>query len=239
MVLGGSTAYGQTSFDGNGYRGYLRDMLVANNKTVNYVGSERNGSMIDNDMEAQGGAPIDLILGRARSSVPKYKPNVILVNAGMNDCLQLIDIPKAGNRLEALLNFLWTAAPNATLVAANLQVAGPDETEQCVQNLNGQFGVLVKKLRAAGKPIVFSDMHSVLGPTKEELVDGCHPNANGYNKMAHIWYYSLQEADLRGWIQQAPDIGLPDNGNAPRPTASSFTSNATTGATPVPTASAG
>ena len=42
----------------------------------------------------------------------------------------------------------------------------------------------------AGKHVHLVDMHSAL--TTADLIDGIHPNASGYDKMAAVWYNALR-----------------------------------------------
>jgi hypothetical protein len=71
MPLGASITYGLKSSDGNGYRKYLRDRIVAYGNDVNMVGSRRNGTMEDNDVEGWPGYIIDQVHDAAVTAVPK------------------------------------------------------------------------------------------------------------------------------------------------------------------------
>jgi hypothetical protein len=71
MPLGASITYGLKSSDGNGYRKALRDQIVAYGNDVNMVGSRRNGSMEDNDVEGWPGYVIDQVQAKANVAVSK------------------------------------------------------------------------------------------------------------------------------------------------------------------------
>lgn len=73
MPLGASITYGLTSNDGNGYREFLRELLVNYGNPVNMVGSRRNGTMEDNDVEGWPGDIIDEVHEKAKTAVPKVK----------------------------------------------------------------------------------------------------------------------------------------------------------------------
>lgn len=73
MPLGASITYGLTSNDGNGYRKFLDDQVVNNGNPVNMVGSRRNGTMEDNDVEGWPGDIIDQVHTKATAASPKVK----------------------------------------------------------------------------------------------------------------------------------------------------------------------
>ncbi|KAK1752312.1 family 3 putative carbohydrate esterase [Echria macrotheca] len=214
MPLGASITYGQASSDGNGYRGSLRDQLTSAGNVVNMVGSRQHGTMKDNDVEGWPGFRIDQVQAKARDSVPKFKPNVFLINVGTNDALQNRNVSTAGERMEALIGDLYSMSPRATIVLSTLIVNKNPQVERSVQAINTQLVALVPKLRQAGRRIILVDMHADNGPLLEDLADETHPNDVGYRKMANIWYAGLNSVGNLGWLQAAePVAGLPDNGS--------------------------
>jgi len=71
----------------NGYRKPLRDYYRFREHVVNMVGCQKLGSMKDNDHEGHPGALTEEVLGFLKCSI-KFKPNVVLINAGTNDARQ-------------------------------------------------------------------------------------------------------------------------------------------------------
>ncbi|KAK4194132.1 family 3 putative carbohydrate esterase [Triangularia verruculosa] len=216
MPLGASITYGQASTDGNGYRSDLRNQLVAaGNTLVNFVGSRQAGTMRDNDVEGWPGARIDQVHAKATAavSVPKYKPNVILVNAGTNDALQDAGVSGAAARMEAMLVDCWRLSPRAVVVLSTLLLNRDPVVERRVLNINDQFRGLVKRLRDSGRAIVLVDMHSDQAPMDVDFADQTHPNDTGYRKMANVWFAGLVTAGQEGLIKSPePVAGLPDDG---------------------------
>ncbi|KAK0726468.1 SGNH hydrolase-type esterase domain-containing protein [Apiosordaria backusii] len=216
MPLGASITYGQASTDGNGYRQELRNQLVAaGNTLVNFVGSRKAGTMRDNDVEGWPGARIEEVHAKATAavSVPKYKPNVFLVNAGTNDALQDKNVNTAAVRMEAMLVDLWRLSPRAVVVLSTLLMNRDANVERRVLDINNQFRGLVKSLRDRGRRVVLVDMHSDQGPMDIDLADQTHPNDGGYRKMANLWLAGLVTAGDEGWIQAPEHVaGLPDDG---------------------------
>ncbi|KAI0402255.1 carbohydrate esterase family 3 protein [Xylaria palmicola] len=217
MPLGASITYGLTSSDGNGYRQYLRDKIVNYGNDVNMVGSRRNGTMEDNDVEGWPGYIIDQVHTKANAALPKYKPNLVLINAGTNDCSGDVDISNAGKRMSSLLDDVYKGSSRATIILSTLLVRSDASKQTCVENVNSQFKTVAAAQRANGRRIVLVDMQPPAGPTTDELVDGTHPTDGGYAKMATIWFKGIKEADDAGFLLTKEAIpgnpdGVPDRG---------------------------
>ncbi|KAJ0140678.1 hypothetical protein CTA2_1653 [Colletotrichum tanaceti] len=212
MPLGASITHGQASSDGNGYRAALRDLLVADGNAVDMVGSHPNGTMRDNENEGWPGFRIDEVLEKARVSVPATLPNLVLVNAGTNDCVQARDPDRAGARMLGMLDLVWAASGRATVALSTLLPHGNDTTEACVLGVNGQLRALVAEQQALSRKIVLADMHAGdgRGPLRSDLVDGVHPSDAGYVKMANVWFASIKDAASRGWLESPQPLPVPE-----------------------------
>ncbi|CAI4214477.1 unnamed protein product [Parascedosporium putredinis] len=183
MPLGASITYGSGSTHGNGYRDYLRNLLVADGYSVHMVGSVRAGIMENNDNEGWPGFRIDQVEPKGISSAYRFLPNLVVLNAGTNDCIQNRDVARAGNRTRRLLERLWLASPGSTILLSTLLVNDSKEgAEDRVLEFNEQMRYVAKQCEWEGKRIVLVDMHGGDGPGLEDLVDGTHPNDAGYEK---------------------------------------------------------
>ncbi|KAL6697067.1 carbohydrate esterase family 3 protein [Trichoderma pleuroticola] len=200
MPLGGSITYGVGSADKNGYRKYLQDMLIADGSNVLMLGSRSAGSMSNNDHEGWRGFRIDQIESKAKNSVPKLMPNLITINAGSNDCIQDFDIGRIGKRMGNMLDVVWAASPDSTVILSNLILSLDSDVESRIKLANNQFQGVALSKQSEGKRIVFVDMHSQWGPKENDISDGTHPNDQGYYKMAKIWYKGVIEAMAKGFI---------------------------------------
>ncbi|KAK3353281.1 SGNH hydrolase-type esterase domain-containing protein [Lasiosphaeria hispida] len=213
MPLGASITWGQASSEGNGYRAELRYQLTSAGNVVNMVGSRQHGNMADSDVEGWPGFRIDQVHQKAREVVPQWKPNVFLINVGTNDAVQSRNISTAGERMEQMINDLYSMSPRATVLLSTLLLNRNPATERNVQSINQQFTSLIPKLRMAGRRIILVDMRSDQGPVDGDLFDETHPNDSGYRKMANIWYTGLFQASDLGFLQGAEAVpGVPDNG---------------------------
>jgi lysophospholipase L1-like esterase len=221
MPLGASITYGTASSDGNGYRAALRTQIISSSSSstqnkVNMVGSRQSGTMTDNDVEGWPGLRIEQVQAKARASVPVWKPNVVLINAGTNDALQGWNVSSAGSRMEDLVRGVWSDSPRAVVVLSTLLVNSGVEAERNVGLINRQYRELVARLMdGEGRRVVLAEMHGEKGPLVEDLADGTHPTDEGYRKMAEVWFEALVAASEAEWlVAPEPVEGVPDDGAA-------------------------
>ncbi|ROW00934.1 hypothetical protein VSDG_02768 [Cytospora chrysosperma] len=220
MPLGASITWGLLSTDGNGYRNDLLELLQqGGNRDVTYVGSRNNGTMADNAVEGWPGDRIDQLLPKARASVPRYLPNVVLVNAGTNDCVQDFDLDATtrpsptepgltgdpaytvGTRMRALVDGLLGWSPNATVVLSTLINNVDAVTQTRIDDANEQFRAVAREMQSEGKRVVLAEMTAAAGgPDLSMMADVTHPNDAGYALMAKRWYAALVEASQKGFI---------------------------------------
>lgn len=212
MPLGGSITYGVGSSDENGYRKFLYDMLTSDGHIVEMVGSRKSGAMPNNQNEGWRGFTITQIERKARVSIPLLMPNLVTINAGSNDCLQNLEIGQIGNRINGLLEYIWSTCPGSIIILSTLLLNSDPLTEQRILQANEQFQDLAFQKSKGHKRIILVDMHGVDGPNADELVDGIHPNDEAYKKMARIWHKGFREAVSKGFLQ-APS---PSNGQNSR-----------------------
>ena len=193
MPLGGSVTYGVGSSHGNGYRQFLREMLLADGYRVLFVGSRRSGSMSNGENEGWRGYRLDQIDQRARGSVPTLLPNVFTINAGSNDCIQDFQIEGFGQRMDNMLEYLWQTTPTSAVILSTLLVNADKQVNSRVSRVNDQLRELARVKASKQRNIVLADMNCGQGPQLEDLVDGTHPNDEGYKKMASIWFDAIRQ----------------------------------------------
>lgn len=198
MPLGGSITYGVGSSDGNGYRESLTRILLSHGYRVRMVGSRKSGTMANNDNEGWRGYRLDQIQAKVEKCATVLSPEVFLINAGSNDCIQDLRLKDFGRRMDELLEYLWKTCPSSTIILSTLLVNADKDVNSRVSHVNEQIRDLVKLNIADGKKIVVADMQGTEGPRLIDLVDGTHPGDVGYGMMAVIWFNSIQEAKSRG-----------------------------------------
>ncbi|WP_416966799.1 FG-GAP-like repeat-containing protein [Streptomyces sp. 4F14] len=208
MPLGDSTTAGVGSFDGTAYRDETGDAL--NNpggfRYINFVGSQKRGTMPDPDHEGHPGWRIDEIASIADCKVPQYQPNVITLLAGVNDINQNYDLSSAPQRMKNLINQVLEDSPKAVVVVAKVMPTGKAGLQPRIDAFNAALPAVVSDLRANGKHVVLVDTSDI--NVAEGLQDDAHPDDGGYAKLGRDFYRGIVEAAGKGWLQ-APDPQKP------------------------------
>jgi lysophospholipase L1-like esterase len=190
MPLGDSITEG-TQVPG-GYRIGLWQRFVSGGFRVDLVGSQFNGpaSLGDHDHQGHPGWRIDQIDANIVTWLRNTTPRTVLLHIGTNDVLQNFNLAGAPTRLSTLVDRITATVPAAdVLVATIIPLSNPDQ-EAKVRAFNATIPGMVQSKVNAGKRVHLVDMHSAL--TTADLIDGIHPTANGYGKMAATWFTALR-----------------------------------------------
>ncbi len=181
--------------------------------TLDLVGSQNDGTMADPDNEGHYGYTISELASLATSNLNTYRPNLVLLDVGINDLASgtesASDVAAAPSRLGSLIDQVFNAEPDATVLVAQLIV---NQTSAAVENevvsFNNALPAIVQARANAGKHIYLVDMSAV---TTADLDGNTHPNDTGYQVMANAWYGAIQQVIANGWITD------PVAGSATRP----------------------
>ncbi|AWS43450.1 ricin-type beta-trefoil lectin domain protein [Streptosporangium sp. 'caverna'] len=207
MPLGDSITEG-TQVPG-GYRTGLWQRLASGRYTVDFVGSQFNGpgGLGDHDHEGHPGWRIDQIDGNITGWARTYNPRTVLLHIGTNDILQNYNVSGAPQRLSTLIDRITAAVPNADVFVATIIPLSNSGQESAARTFNATIPGIVQNKVNGGKRVHLVDMHGKLSTS--DLIDGIHPTAGGYDKMAAAWYAALQSV--------SGSIGQP-GGSSPTPT---------------------
>lgn len=189
MPLGDSITEG-TQVPG-GYRTGLWQRLATGGYRVDFVGTQFNGpsSLGDHDHEGHPGWRIDQIHANITGWLQATSPRTVLLHIGTNDVLQNYNLSGAPGRLSALLDRITAAAPSAEVFVATIIPLSNSGQETAARAYNAAIPGIVQSKAGAGKHVHLVDMHSAL--TTADLIDGIHPTATGYDKMAATWFTAL------------------------------------------------
>lgn len=202
MPVGGSVTHGVGSSTQNGYREPLLKLLQNQGTNIRMVGSRRTGNFENNHHEGWRGFRIDQIETKARRATERFLPHVVTLYAGSNDCLQDFKLIEAATRISHLTDTIWQLSPGCTIILSSLLINREPTVDQRIQALNTEIQALTCQKASEGRRIVFVNMHGDQGPILEDLVeDGTHPNDEGYQKMANIWFHGIREATSKGFVQ--------------------------------------
>ena len=202
MPLGDSITEG-TQVPG-GYRIGLWQRMAAGGYRVDLVGSQFNGpaALGDHDHQGHPGWRIDQIDANVGTWLRNTTPRTVLLHIGTNDILQNYNVAGAPGRLSALIDRITAAAPSADVLVATLIPLANAGQEAAARTFNAALPGIVSGKAAAGRRVHLVDMHAALSTA--DLIDGVHPTAGGYDKMAATWYAALRSI--------AGSIGTPATG---------------------------
>jgi lysophospholipase L1-like esterase len=144
----------------------------------------RSGNLTDTDNEGHNGWTIAQIAGQVTGWLAAYKPDVVLLHIGTNDVKTATGAVGAPQRLSALIDQLRGAAPNATVIVAQIVPSPDSATNARIVAYNDQIPAIVA---GKGTPKVrLANLYNPLSRTSD-MADGLHPNDSGYVKMAAAW----------------------------------------------------
>ncbi|KAK6852209.1 hypothetical protein PG995_012334 [Apiospora arundinis] len=194
------------------------------------VGSQKVGDFPDNDVEAYLGVRVSQIHNRSKKAVAQYKPNIFVINAGINNALMNYEMDTAGKDMGKFIRDLLSTSPRALVVLSTLTPSRIPHCEPLIVDINQQFWDLYTRLKAEGLPIVVADVHfGGKDPDALQLSDitddGTHPTGEGYARMARIYTKAIQQADSSNFLQVPVALpGVPDDGAASAPKAVRYNS---------------
>ncbi|CAI4217129.1 unnamed protein product [Parascedosporium putredinis] len=219
LPLGDALTHGTPS-NPDSYRAALRALLVADGNPVDYVGSSTSGTSpdlgSDNQVEASADVGVTTIADvqtAADAAVPSFKPNLVIINVGTNDCRRGADVSNSSAALLGLLKTTWTSI-FATAVLTTLPPATPAEgsdghdadLEACLLEINAQITELVAQQQAASRKVVLVDFRAEEGGvTPEDLTDAV---AVGRTTAAPR-EMRARDAASRGWLEPPEELPEP------------------------------
>lgn len=193
LPLGDSITFG-IGFDG-GYRVELFRKAISDGKTLTFTGSVANGPRMVEGMpfprnnEGHSGWKIAQLQPLIPSPALEEVPHIVLLMIGTNDVAQNDALQAAPERLGALLDLLAEHAPEAWVFVATILPLG--RSSSAVTTYNDAIPALVQERADAGKHVVLVDQFD--GFPTSELGDGVHPNQQGYERMAGVWYEAIRD----------------------------------------------
>ncbi|CAG8978236.1 hypothetical protein HYALB_00010727 [Hymenoscyphus albidus] len=216
LALGDSITFGFNENPGNSYRRFLQCSLSTAGIPVSYIGSLTNGDWTNNANEGYTGQEITQILTSASKILAqKPSPNVVLIHAGSNDIIHNTDLANAPKRLGAMIDSVVEKTDAAVLVAKIIGFgAGVTQYNAATDTYNSAIEGVVAERTKKGLRVKVVDMRAVV--TASDLVDGVHPKASGFKKMAKVWLDGLQGLAINNATGAFVDVGksaVPGSGN--------------------------
>ncbi|KAK4956725.1 hypothetical protein LTR10_006253 [Elasticomyces elasticus] len=215
LAMGASIVYGHSSTSEAGFRPRLAQLLETSNTTASMVGTQWSGNMLpstySNHHEAYEGATIDEYAAKiASSGAYDMNANVLMILLGTNDCWWLPNTDPeitavepderkaaglaATKRFVTFLAEIYSHAPNALVLIAELPKNSQEHADRCIQGFDAALLAVVEKAVEEGQSLVrFVRMYDVVS-YEEIQVDGTHPTDRGYDLMGERWFEAVRNA---------------------------------------------
>jgi lysophospholipase L1-like esterase len=174
-----------------GYRIDLFRLALEANKDITFVGRAMNGpdSVAGQTFPRGHEGYIGWRIGQIDDIVPSpaldADPDIVLLHIGTNDIFQ--SAAGAPERLATLVDQILAELPESLLVVA--AIIPLTNSSAAIMAYNSALRALVETRAGQGQHIVFVDQFS--GFPSSELDDGVHPNAQGYARMADVWFAAI------------------------------------------------
>ena len=122
------------------------------------------------------------------NTIKKYSPDIILLIIGTNDMNSNRSMQECESDLRELMDYLIKEMPSGCMIFLSTipELAGGffggGNTTEKIASYNNIVKNVAAEYKSAGKNVTFADIHGCLDGTND-LGDGVHPNARGYEKM--------------------------------------------------------
>lgn len=198
LPLGDSITRGDSSTGEipGGYRTRLYQRLTNAVGAVDFIGSltinPDPADLPDPDHEGHSGNRIDQISAQYitwESSKPI--PDVVLLHAGSNDMIQDYLSSAATNRLDALINLIINESSRTHIIVAKIIGATDAAVNTRILAFNPGVAGVVAAHQAAGHNVTLVNMYKAIN-LATDMSDGYHPNQQGYDKMADVWFDAIR-----------------------------------------------
>ncbi|MFI5730195.1 GDSL-type esterase/lipase family protein [Kribbella sp. NPDC051587] len=192
MPIGDSITANSTGNGAASYRPDLWQLLRADGRPIDFVGSQVNGpaNLMDPDNEGHGSWTIANIQANVVGWLNTYQPDVITLQIGTNDMYSDADAGAAPGKLSALIDTMTSTLPNVKVfVSAIPQLANATYYTR-VSAFNSTIPGIVAGKVANGKHVGYLDANSGLFQPYD-FVDMWHPNYGAASKAAVRWYAAL------------------------------------------------
>jgi len=192
LTLGYGSASEGAGSEG-GYRIRLAELLAEAGIDFDFVGSQSHGpdTLGDRDHEGHNGFAISQIAELTDEAIDAFEPDVILLMAGTNDQIEFVPPSQppegAAADLARLVEQIQARRPGVQLVVA--QVIPLTHNDEGVTAYNALLPAIVSE---AGANVRLVDMYAI--GTELLSSDGIHPTAEGYGRIAELWFPALRAA---------------------------------------------
>ena len=202
LPFGDSITNGVGSSDQGGYRAPLFELAVEAGRKITFIGSQSSGpnqvagEQFPKNHEGHSGWTIDsgyVSFGEGISTLipePAFDtiPHIVLLMIGTNDVSADHGTDTIADRLEVLLDSIAATAPDALIVVAIPTPIGWNPA--ALDTYSARIPQIVEERVAQGEHMLVADMSGL--PASGLGSDDLHPNDQGYDYMASVWYAAIE-----------------------------------------------
>lgn len=195
MAMGDSITSGQYPLESvpGAYRIQLKNNFLADELSIDFVGSQTNDntSLEDKEHEGHPGWRVDELTQLVDNGLLNdYQPDVVLLMAGTNDILQSDSSEQVIADLEELIGRLQTGLEGVPILLGSLVPLDPADRGTDKSNIVAEVNQQLPELAARLESVTYIDAGGLLG-LDNLVTDGIHPNAEGYAEIGNAWYSAL------------------------------------------------
>jgi hypothetical protein len=188
----------------NGYRGFLRDLLLAGGTKMTYVGSVQ----VTEGLAHEGHTHITLsgmnFCVQKTDWLETAKPDVILLHIGTTSAASARPVEEMATTLTTLLTSIYAKVPKTTAVIVAQIIPAKSDTipplaggdvkmNVFISGYDDKIPGIVDEFHASGHNVYLVDMRPAVQSDDEFTHYGVYVSAAVYERMAKIWYGKLVE----------------------------------------------
>lgn len=200
MPLGNSITAGIAgSSTPGGFRDDLASMLTNEGINFDFVGSLSDGSGFDADHEGHNGRTTAYVNANVEAWLASSNPEFVLLHIGTNDISTGAELTTISENISSSIDKIHNHNNSINIILSTL-IPRKDNKDSLTTELNKLFQDVFYNKKNAGYPIYFAGHNDVFKATpnwQTILMSGSdivHPNDNGYNLMAEVYFNALMNA---------------------------------------------
>ena len=192
MPLGDSITKGaHGSSDSTGYRRALYQLLLGAGYSVDFVGSQRDGTPkdFDRDHEGHGGYTANQVRDTVTAWLTANPADIILLHIGTNDITGGQNPSGVSAEVGQILDRI--DAVSSSIVVFLARIINRNDSHSAATT---QYNLLLQSLaesRVANGDLIYVVNQEAALNYPADLADAVHPNDSGYVKMARCWFTAL------------------------------------------------
>ncbi|WP_438482652.1 GDSL-type esterase/lipase family protein [Oleiharenicola lentus] len=192
MAVGDSITAGADFF--TCYRPALAGKLARAGYRVEFVGTQTSpGTLGPLAHEGYGGKHTEYLAKTVPAHFRAHPADVVLLHSGHNHFIEEKPIPGIVAATESLIRDFRAVNPQVVVLLAQVIPAGKLPKYSYLPELNRELAKLAARLDQPTQPVILVDQASGFDWRIDTVDDKVHPNAQGAEKMATVWFTALEK----------------------------------------------